>query len=110
VAAGRGGSASLIGWRRDAKHYVELRLLDAEDRWLLVHKDGTRTVQASASAPIAADVDYQVRVSFDGAAFTVVIDGEQRLTLAKVAGSSPSGTVGFRVNRRTARFARLAAG
>ena len=110
VAAGRGGSASLVGWRRDAQHYVELRLLESEDRWLLVHRDGKRNVQASFAAPLAPNVDYAVRIAFDGERFTVAIDGLPAFELAKAAGSSPTGTVGLRVSKRAARFSRLAAG
>jgi serine protease AprX len=109
VGAGRGGSASLIGWQRDASHFVELRLLESEDRWLLLQKDGSKTAQASAAATIAAGVAYEVSIEFDGAEFTVHIDGERRLGLAKIPSSTPAGTVGFKVNRRAARFARIAA-
>jgi hypothetical protein len=107
VARGRGGSASLVAWRGGAKSYVEIRLLESEDRWLLIQRQGNRTVQSTAARPIAAATAYDVRVSFDGSEFVLAVGGVELTRLAKIPGSVPFGTVGFRAAGRASRFDRV---
>ncbi len=107
VARGRGGSASLVAWRGGAKSYVEVRLLESEDRWQLIQRQGNRTVQSIASRPIAAATAYDVRVSFDGSQFVLGVGGVELTRLAKIPGTLPFGTVGFRAAGRASRFDRV---
>jgi subtilisin family serine protease len=104
VAKGRGGAVSLLAWRGGAKNLVEVRLQETENRWLLIQRLGNRTTQLTVSADVAANRAYDVAVGFDGAKFSLSIDGVARGSLAKLPGSNPSGTVGFRVAGRSARF------
>jgi serine protease AprX len=107
VAKGRGGAVSLLAWRGGAKNLVEVRLLETENRWLVIQRNGTRTAQLTVSVDVAVNRAYDVAIAFDGAKFQLSIDGVVRGSLAKLPGTNPSGTVGFRVAGRSARFEHL---
>ena len=69
--------------------------------------NGSIVAKTKASAIIDPNIFYDVRVSFDGTQFTLIVDG---VTLVSMnAGATPSGTVGFRVKKTTGRFGNICA-
>lgn len=92
-----GGIVSLLGWYLDKKNNVEVTLFDGKNKLLLKRKlAGKAVVKSKFMTAINPNQDYDVQVSYDGASFTVLLDGVQVISVPAGTGS-PSGFVGFRV-------------
>lgn len=104
IQTGSGGRASLLSWYSGKTDYVELAILEAKDKVVLKQRSGSKTVlKKSASKPIDAGVDYDLKIAFNGTQLQVFVDDVQ-LFLIDAEGASPNGTVGFRVRSSTAVF------
>lgn len=103
--------ASLLGWYMDKKNLVEVRLMEDKDKVLLIQKSGGLTVAKGKSLiTIDAGQSYNVRVTFDGIAFSVQLNSMTVLTVP--FGALPSGNGGLRVKSAsgspaTARFEQI---
>lgn len=104
TAGGPQNSIWLFAWYKDKANFVELIMKEEKDRWILKqHSAGAVVAKAKGVAPILPNVFYSVKISYDGAKFTLTVDGAVLATT--VAGAAPSGTVGYRVKRTTGSFA-----
>lgn len=104
TAGGLQNSIWLFAWYKDKANFVELIMKEEKDRWILKqHSAGAVVAKAKGVAPILPNVFYSVKISYDGAKFTLTVDGAVLATT--VAGAAPNGTVGYRVKRTTGSFA-----
>jgi hypothetical protein len=106
TAGGSSNKVWLLGWYQDKKNGVEILMKEENDKWVLKQRSGGKVVtKVSAPSVIQPNVFYDVEVSYDGTNFTLKVDG---VTLATTtAGSSPIGTVGFRVKSTIGSFASI---
>lgn len=103
-AGGAFSRISLFGWYIDKKNNVELMMDADRGRWLLKQRvAGSVARKAKFLSTINPGQLYKARITFDGAAYSVTIDGSVIITVSP--GASVPGTVGFRVKRTTGTFA-----
>lgn len=103
---GAGNFVSLLAWYIDKKNSVELMMKEESDKWILKRRAGGVVVgKAKAIAPILPNVSYDAQIQYDGAQFTVVVDGAQLIQLP--AAGAAGGTVGFQSKATTGRFAEI---
>src|SRR5262249_45626865 len=96
--------ASVIGWYQNSTTYVEL--LEKAGHWTLKQFPGTaKAVKTKALLPINQGTSYDVILSYDGANFTVRVNGSVIITMPAVM--SPNGTFGFAVKGGTASFGEI---
>lgn len=104
TAGGIGNRVSLFGWYVDKNNLVELMMKQEQGRWLLRQRSGGVIVKKTKGvSAINPNQPYVARVTFDGTAFTVFVDGVQLFTMTPAA-SVPTGTVGFQVKKTTGIF------
>jgi hypothetical protein len=105
TAANSSSRISLIGWYQDEENFVELMMKESSDRWVLKQRiSGRIAVKAGAAFSIQPNTYYDVRITFDGNSFQVLIDGSPILSMPKAGGSLPNGTVGFHAKGTTGYF------
>lgn len=103
TSGGLGSKVWLFGWYQDKHNTVELLLKEAANTWILRQRiNGVIAVKKKAAFPIDPNTVYDVRLGFDGANFTLTVDGTP-LILLPAAGPA-FGTVGFQVKESTASF------
>jgi hypothetical protein len=94
---------SVLAWYLNNKNYVEVMLNPVKDKIILKQRvNGTVVRKGNTSAVLNPNTAYQIAVSFNGTDFSVMLDGSPVLSVP--SGAPPSGTVGFRVKKGTARF------
>lgn len=94
-----GAKISILGWVEDDRNYVELKMMEAKDKWSLKHiANGSVVANAAGKHPgLSIDTDYTVRISFDGAQFRVFLDGNSIPLIIMPTNHSALGNVSFRV-------------
>jgi len=98
---GTGNRVWLLGWYADKNNTMELMMKQESGKWILKERSNGKIVaKAKGFAAITPNVLYDIEVVFDGAHFTVTIDGSQLMQLTPAA-AVPSGTVGFSVKSTT---------
>ena len=96
----------MIGWWSGPQNYVELRMEEKGDRWVLLQRFGKgSTVKSGVVLPIHPDVSYRAKLLFDGTQLHVYV-ANTRILSQKVLGN-PFGTVGFMVSATAATFDNL---
>lgn len=104
TAGGSLGKLWILGWYADKKNTMELLLKEASDKILLKQRvNGAVVAKAKAFFAMDPGIEYVVRITFDGAAFAVSVNGNLLFTLTP-ATAVPSGTIGFEVKSTTASF------
>jgi uncharacterized delta-60 repeat protein len=105
-AGGSGSKISLLTWYQDKNNYVEV--LIQEQKVILKQRINKKVVaKAKGLIQIVPNQSYLVKITFDGNAFQVFVDGNLLITLNKAAGTSPSGTVGFQVKGTVGTFSEI---
>jgi hypothetical protein len=108
TAGGPGNKIYLLAWYQDKKNGVELILKEETDRLILKQRSaGSVVAKQKAALTIDPDVNYQVKIIFDGTNLEVSVDGTIIFTMPKQGGSNPFGTVGFQVKATTGSFDRI---
>lgn len=104
MTSSTGSRVWLLGWYVDSKNHVELLMKQASGTWILKQRSGGSIVaKVKGTLAIDPNVFYDVAVAFDGAKFTVTVDGSQLMQLTAAA-AAPSGTIGFQVKSTVAHF------
>jgi hypothetical protein len=100
------GLATFFGWFVDDQNHVELVMDEFNNSWTLNQVAGGSMIAtaSNSSQPINANENYDVELSFDGQSFVVKVNQITLLSLPMAAGSSPDGTIGFRVSETDASF------
>lgn len=98
------GQLYLYGWYQSKSSHAELRMSADNDYWMLKLYGGGTTKKKKISRVVNPNTNYHSKIVFDGTNFTVFIDGVQIITLPKITGTTPSGTVGFLVKSTTGSF------
>jgi hypothetical protein len=104
---GEGNRIWMLGWYEDKSNVVELLMKEESDVWILKQKWNGMTAKAKAKVTISAKVAYTPKITFDGNVFTVHINGVLLITMPKVPGSLPNGTIGFQTKKATATIERI---
>jgi hypothetical protein len=105
TAGGIGNRVWLLGWYLDKRNTIELLMKEESDRWILKQRSaGSIVARMKASQVIDPNVDYKVKIQFDGTNFQVTVNDLLIMTMPKSPGTSPSGTTGFQVKSTTASF------
>ena len=105
TAGGTGNVLSFIAWYQNSQNYVELMMKQEIGKWLLKQRvNGSVVAKTKALVPINPNQFYTATITFDGAQFQVVVDGNLLITLPKAAGSNPNGTIGFQSKATTGSF------
>src|SRR5262249_450206 len=101
-----GGKTFLLAWYTDKKNVIEVTMREDKDKWIVTQKNvGSKAAKMKISAPIVANVDYDVQVSYDGLNIILTVNG---VVLGSMPTSAaPSGTIGFRVKKSTLSIAQL---
>ena len=96
----------MFGWYADKNNNVEILLKEERDKFIVKQRaGGTIVAKGKASATILPNVSYDIKITFDGTAFTLWINNNPALTFP--AASTPSGTVAFQAKGTTARFGQV---
>lgn len=108
TAGGVSNQIFFFGWYQDKDNLVEVIMKEEIDKWVIKQiSNGAVVAKTKASATIAPNIFYDVRVAFDGTKFTLNVDGVDLVSMS--AGATPSGTVGYRVKKTTGRFGNICA-
>jgi hypothetical protein len=92
---------------QDKDNLVELLMDETKDKWVLKHRIGKTVVSKQKFlSVIDSNVDYTVRVRYDGVNFITSINGVDQIILAP-GGAVTGGSVGFKVKATTATFQRI---
>ena len=93
----------LEAWYTDDSNRVELIMAQQKGKWVLKQRSGGHIVaKARALASLSPNVNYHVKLSFDGNNFILTVDGAQLTVMP--SGGSASGNVGLKVKKTTAIF------
>jgi hypothetical protein len=106
-AGGEGNRLSLFGWYESSGINVELLMKEESDRWILKQRSGNTTKKSKAVLEIQPNVKYPIRLVFDGNTFQVFVGAQIIITMPKIPGSSPFGTVGFQVKKTIGKFGEI---
>lgn len=101
TSGGIAGKVMLLAWLTDSNNMLEMQMVDRSDKWMMTHTAGGVSVKQKATLTITPGTVYDIVVTFDGTNFVLEVDGNPLITLPKVAGSTPFGTVGYVVRRST---------
>jgi Putative binding domain, N-terminal len=92
---------------QDKNNLVELMMDEQRDRWVLKHRINKAVVaKQKFIALIDPNIDYTVRIRYDGTNYIASINGVDQITLAP-GGSVSGGSVGFKVAATTGSFQRI---
>ncbi len=105
------GLVTLLGWYLNDDNLVSLTMNEFANTWTLNQRVAGVDAETVSTNLLAIEVnqDYAVAVEFDGANFTVFIDGALALAMPAAPASVPDGTVGFRVSETEASFGEIMA-
>ncbi len=100
------GSATIYAWYLDTTTHVALVINEFGNLWELKQIVGGATVATSGpfTKPTLTGVDYTVELAFDGTEIALSIDGDLAVLLPPANGTTPDGTVGYRVEDNTVSF------
>jgi hypothetical protein len=106
TSGGNGNRVSLIAWRFNNGNVVELMMREDKNRWIFkVKNNGNVAVKSKVLQDILPNTDYRVRISYNGTAFQVFIDGVE---VINSNGPVPAdGVPGFRILRTTGTFGEI---
>ncbi|MCI0613957.1 Ig domain-containing protein, partial [bacterium] len=104
TAGGPGNRVWMLGWYIDKKNTMELLIKEENDKIILKQRvNGSIVAKSKGQLNILPNTTYVVRVSFDGALFSVLVDSVTLFTLTPI-GTVPTGTIGFQAKRTTGSF------
>ncbi len=107
TAGGIGNRVRLMHHYVDKSNLVEALMKEEADKWVIKHRIGGAVVaKQKISMQIDPNVDYTVRITYDGANYILSINGSPLLTMAP-GGAVTQGTVGFKVKATTGTFQRI---
>jgi subtilisin-like proprotein convertase family protein len=107
TAGGVGNRVWLLHHYVSKSDVVELLVKEDQDRVVLKHRVGGKVVaKQKFQMQIDPNVDYTVRITFDGTNYIASVNGTAVITLAP-GGPVTQGTVGFRVKGTTGTFQRI---
>lgn len=90
-------------WYQDKKNTVEVLMKQENNRFVLKQiSNGLTIAKAKGITTINPGQFYDVKVTFDGANFTLIVDGNTLATMP--AAVTPNGTTGMAVKNTTAHF------
>lgn len=100
------GSASVLAWYLDEFTHVELEANEFRNQWELRQVVNGVVVASSGvlSRPTVTGVDYTVELVFNGTEIALSIDGDLALLMPPAVGTTPDGTVGFKVTNNLVSF------
>ena len=94
---------SVLGWYQNSKTYVELMLVPGKDKLQLKQRVNNMIIaKGKGTFVLDPGVTYQVQIAFNGTDFVVSMNGNMLFSVP--AAASPTGTVGFRVKKASAKF------
>ena len=100
------GKVSVFGWYQDKKSNVELIMDEKKDRWIFKQKFNGETLDKQKIVmTIDPNINYPVRISFNGSTFQVYVQGT--LILTSPAGWSASGIVGLQIKNTSVAVERV---
>ena len=104
TAGGSGNKVWMLTWYADKHNTLEILMKEENDKFVLKQRAGGSVVaKTKGITSLLPNVTYNVKVTFDGVAFTLFVDGNPLATLT--AATAPSvGTIGFQAKGTTARF------
>lgn len=94
-----GNRISLLAWRADSKHYVELALMDDVNKVQVKMQNGSNVVKKSVAFPITAGVKYHVKLRYVNNKIVGEVPGLAPIVITPSA--TPAGTVGYRIKSVT---------
>jgi hypothetical protein len=103
TAGGAGNKVSVLAWYADKGNNVEVLIKEESNKIIFKQRaNGSIASKTKALVNIDPNVPYNIRITFDGSVFTLLVDGNSVATLP--AAGSPNGTIGFVAKKTTARF------
>ena len=106
TAGGTGNKISVFAWYADKGNNVEIIMKEESDKFIVKQRAaGTIVAKGKATATVLPNVSYDIKITFDGSAFTLLINGNPVATLP--AGATPNGTIGFQVKGTTAHIGQV---
>lgn len=90
-----GGKMSLLAWYSGKRDRVEIQMMEAKDRWKLVHKVAGKTVDKMAvHSQVDTAIDYRVSALYNGTSLQILVDGA---LIMDINTTVSLGTVGFQL-------------
>lgn len=103
IAGGQGNRVWILAWYTDKGNTLEVLLKEESDKIILKQKaNGSLAAKMKVDANIDPNISYNIRIEYDGANFTLLIDGNPAATMP--ASGTPSGTIGLEAKNTTCRF------
>ena len=104
TSGGSGNRLWMLAWYADKNNTLEILMKEESGKFILKQRAGGAVVaKTKGLIPLLPNVSYNVKVTFDGAAFTLFVNGNSIATLTAAAAPSV-GTVGFQAKNTTASF------
>jgi hypothetical protein len=104
---GAGNRLWVLAWYLDKRNTVELLMEEENDKWVLKQRSGGSIVRkVNVVRTIDPNVNYTVRLAYDGSNFTLFVDGVDVLTMQPAA-VVPNGTAGFQVKQTVGHFGEI---
>ena len=93
----------MFAWYTDKNNNLEVMMKQESNKVIMKQRAGGSVVaKAKGLVTLIPNISYNLKVTFDGATFTLFVDGNLLATLP--AASPAPGTIGFQAKRTTARF------
>ena len=104
TAGGPGNKVWMLAWYADKNNTLEILMKEENGKFVVKQRAGGSVVaKAKGMISLLPNVAYNVKVTFDGVAFTLFVNGNPLATLT--AAVAPSiGTVGFEAKNTVASF------
>ena len=104
TTGGTGNRVWMLVWYADKDNTLEVLMKEENDKFVVKQRAGGSIVaKTKGLMPLLPNTSYNVKVTFDGANFTLLVNGNTLATFA--AGTAPpTGTIGFQAKNTTARI------
>lgn len=95
TSGGSGNRVWMMAWYADKGNTLEILIKEESDKIIFKQRAGGAVVaKTQGLISLLPNVAYNVRVTFDGVAFTLFVNGNPLATLTSAAAPS-AGTIGF---------------
>jgi subtilisin family serine protease len=99
TSGGDTGKFALVAFYTDKDNLLAVTMVDKSDKWMMTHTANGISVKQKATLAITPGTSYDIDVTYDGTNFVLSVNGAPLITLPKVPGSTPFGTVGYVIRK-----------
>jgi hypothetical protein len=99
------GKVSVFGWYQSKSSNTEFLMEETKDKIQFIQRQsGLGSKKTKGALTLVANQTYHIKITFNGTSYQVFVDGNLIMTVAKISGFSPNGTVAFQTKKVTGNF------